>query len=203
MATGYTHGVKDGTVTKFNEFAWECARAFGALVLMRDDPHGTPIPERFEPNTGHYDKDIARYEAELAEVEAWSTDDAIAAQQAAGLERVEGDAERDRERHLAAERYNRMIAQVEEWEPPSDDHQGLKDFMLEQLTSSMQFDCTKFSMVEPDPLPPAEYKAGRVAEIREQLSRTRQLRAEEIERTESRNEWLRLLRESVPPPVKA
>ena len=48
MPTGYTAGVQDGTVTDFSEFALQCARNFGALVTMRDDPWSTPIPERFE-----------------------------------------------------------------------------------------------------------------------------------------------------------
>ena len=47
MPTGYTAPIKDGI--SFNDFMWGCARAFGALIMMRDDPPGTPIPERFEP----------------------------------------------------------------------------------------------------------------------------------------------------------
>lgn len=48
MPTGYTADVQSGKVTDFAEYAMNCARAFGALVLMRDDPSDADIPERFE-----------------------------------------------------------------------------------------------------------------------------------------------------------
>ena len=37
MPTGYTSGVQDGSIKHFNEFVWDCARAFGSLIHMRDD----------------------------------------------------------------------------------------------------------------------------------------------------------------------
>ncbi len=48
MPTGYTDAVKDGIT--FDQFVLGCARGMGALVMMRDEPSGTPIPERFEPS---------------------------------------------------------------------------------------------------------------------------------------------------------
>jgi len=50
MPTGYTYPVVEGKITEFSDFALSCARAFGALITMRDDPHDTPIPETFEPS---------------------------------------------------------------------------------------------------------------------------------------------------------
>jgi hypothetical protein len=49
MPTGYTAAVADGTITEFPDFAMQCARAFGTLVLMRDEPQDAAIPEKFEP----------------------------------------------------------------------------------------------------------------------------------------------------------
>lgn len=48
MPTGYTANVHDGIT--FEQFVWQCARGMGALVTMRDEPTGAPIPERFEPS---------------------------------------------------------------------------------------------------------------------------------------------------------
>lgn len=56
MPTGYTAGVKDGTVTDFKAFVMQCARAFGALIDMRDDPSDVPIPKSFAPSS--YGKNI-------------------------------------------------------------------------------------------------------------------------------------------------
>lgn len=53
MPTGYTAAVEDGTITEFDDFAWQCARAFGALIMMRDDPMSAPIPQKFEPTAEH------------------------------------------------------------------------------------------------------------------------------------------------------
>lgn len=66
MPTGYTADIAKGI--SFERFALECARAFGATILMRDEPAGTEIPV-FQPNTFHADqieaakRDIAKFEA--------------------------------------------------------------------------------------------------------------------------------------------
>ena len=54
MPTGYTDAIKDGIT--FQQFAMNCARAFGACVTMRDDPSDKPIPERFEPSAWHKER---------------------------------------------------------------------------------------------------------------------------------------------------
>lgn len=48
MPTGYTVGIADGKITTFEQYAMTCARAFGALVMMRDDPFDAPIPEEIK-----------------------------------------------------------------------------------------------------------------------------------------------------------
>jgi hypothetical protein len=52
MPTGYTAKLYDGD-QKFQDFAMECARAFGALIEMRDEPMNAKIPETFEPSEHH------------------------------------------------------------------------------------------------------------------------------------------------------
>lgn len=69
MATGYTHPVAEGTVTDFATFALDCARAFGALITIRDDPPGTPIPDEFTPSTWNAEAKEGA-EARLAELMA-------------------------------------------------------------------------------------------------------------------------------------
>ena len=41
----------------------------------------------------------------------------------------------------AAVRLNDMLTQVRAWTPPTTDHAGLKDFMIQQLTVSMPGEC--------------------------------------------------------------
>src|SRR5438309_7441629 len=47
MPTGYTADVGNGKVTDFATFALTCARGFGALITMRDDPMDAEIPDEF------------------------------------------------------------------------------------------------------------------------------------------------------------
>jgi hypothetical protein len=66
MPTGYTAAIKDGI--SFQQFAMACARAFGALVMMRDEPSSAPIPD-FQPSNFHVEHlELAR--AELARLQA-------------------------------------------------------------------------------------------------------------------------------------
>lgn len=63
MPTAYTSFVADNENFTFPEFAMLCAREFGALASMRDEPLDAPVPERFEPDD-FYRK---QYEAAKAE----------------------------------------------------------------------------------------------------------------------------------------
>lgn len=68
MPTGYTANVPDGIT--FEQFVWQCARGMGALVMMRDEPTGAPIPERFEPSDYNAKREIAYHtKAHQEEVE--------------------------------------------------------------------------------------------------------------------------------------
>lgn len=49
MPTGYTSPLYEGKEISFEQFALRCARNFGALVMMREEPLDTPIPEKFNP----------------------------------------------------------------------------------------------------------------------------------------------------------
>jgi hypothetical protein len=67
MPTGYTSDLYGGKEQDFRSFALSCARAFGALITMRDDPVDTPIPERFEPST-YSDRELSRAQDRLIEL---------------------------------------------------------------------------------------------------------------------------------------
>jgi hypothetical protein len=194
MPTGYTAAVQDGSVT-FNQFVWRCARAMGALVMMREDPVDAPI-EEFKPSD-YYAKVVAKAEAEIARLEAMTPGEL---EELVGKERAkltEDNARYVREKALARERYDAMLKQVEAWEPPTHDHCGLRDFMAQQLESSIEFDCgTPYQA----PLPgnPKDWRDERIASLRASLSRLREDAAKEIERTNARNEWVRTLKASVP-----
>ena len=138
MPTGYTAPVQDGTVVEFKDFAMQCARAFGGMIHMREDSQKA----EYRPATvsDYYPNAIESTLAEIAEVEAWTAKDAMIAALTAWGRNLVADAEARKRSAAYKERYDAMLAQVATWEPPTEEHQGLKDFMVSQLEDSIKFD---------------------------------------------------------------
>lgn len=198
MPTGYTAKVQDGAT--FEEFVWGCARAFGALVSMRDDPVNAPIPEQFDVSSYYQDalaKDIAR----LEDLEAMQEAQATAAAAAAYKKKLREHEEQAAKHQQTRENYEAMITKVEGWIPPSGEHEQLRDFMLKQLRESIEFDC--YTIDPAKELDGEAWLADALVSVRSSIDYDRREQIKEQERTESRNEWLRLLRESVPIPTAA
>lgn len=198
MPTGYTSKLYEGEPQTFAEFALTCARAFGALVEMRDSSLGATIPDQFEPSTYHVEK-LALAEIRLREIDDMSDDlcdqaalrtwqDAHAAWEQARAEKV-----------ARRERYEAMLREVEAWVPPSEDHDGMKKFMAEQLTGSIEFDCSvEFEWPEPKVQTGDEWRRAEVAKAIKDIDYHTREHAQEVERTEARNRWLHELWESLP-----
>jgi hypothetical protein len=198
MPTGYTAAIADDIT--FDDFVMSCARGIGALVMMRDEPANAPIPERFEPSDYHTKKiaevtaalgrlaDMTDAEAEQSACDAYAA--AITAQ-AAAIHRND----------TLREKYNAMLAKVEAWQSPSDDHEWLKKFMVVQIMSSIDFDCNNryYRDQKHAKLTGAEWRAQEEAKARKDIAYHEAENAKEIERTEARNTWLRQLRESLKP----
>ena len=200
MPTGYTAAIKDGIT--FERFVWDCARAFGALVLMRDDPSGAVIPERFEPSS-YYADQLPRLAARLQELRAMSAEDAEAGAQRAYQASVEYATELRAEVDGLRAKYEAMLSRVHSWQPPTTEHAGLKTFMVEQLQQSIAWDCSPGLIPEPVMKTGAEWLAEVIKDTEALERRCIEGYAEEITRTEDRNNWLKALRKSVPPPPVA
>ena len=203
MATGYTHPVADGKVTTLKDFALSCARGMGALITMRDEPNDAEIPDSFEPDP-HYLESMAEAKKELdnaiamddeAKLKAWREHKADVADRTEEVLR-EGDTKR--------ERYLAMIKRVDGWKPPTDDHKGLKNFMLEQLHESMKFDCRAEARVKEDII--GIYKVFDTAEdwyldhlhkCIERFKNRQEHYDEEVDRCRSRTEWIQALKASL------
>lgn len=140
MPTGYTAPVADGEFTTLREFALECALAFGATNDMSDAPADEPIPGAFTPLSYHQ-KQAASAQRRIAKLRAMSPIDAQRACQqeyAQAVARWKSFGIEDAQKRV---RYLDMIRQLERWNAPTPDHTNLRDFMLEQLRTSLKFDC--------------------------------------------------------------
>jgi AraC-like DNA-binding protein len=197
MPTGFTADLTEET--SFPEFVLRCAHGMGALILMRDDPLDAPIKE-FEPSDYHQ-KAIEEAKLELASLREMTLDDAAKdlrkhnAHQLAERERIASDSSR------LSKRYRRMRHLVKAWQPPTNDHDGLKRFMLEQLQTSENVDCHDQKFAEQfyptfDGTP-EDWRANRIAKAERDLAYHEVEWSEEQRRTRERNEWVRELRESL------
>jgi len=196
MPTGYTAAIADGI--SFNEFVMDCARAMGACITMRDEPSGTPIPEKFEPSTYHLEAKLAASDrlVELVLMPDEAADAKASEDYEEELSRWSGRIE---ELKQLSERYSQMLIQVVGWKPPTPDHEGLKKFMEDQIRQSIGWDCDISYYVKNPPvkLTGLQWRA----KAREQAQRDYEYHnknyQEEVERVADRNEWLAALRGSL------
>lgn len=195
MPTGYTATIKDDIT--FEEFTLGCARAFGALIMMRDEPSSAPIPERFEPSDYNL-KQLAKAGDRLAELEALTAEQCE--QRAAEQYLSDEQSRLDHKQEMLDLRakYAAMLDRVRVWIAPSKEHGGLKEFMIKQIEESIDFDCAYTHYDEPTPrLSGVDWLDAQKALVLKDIEYHKAANAKEVERTEQRNEWLRLLRESL------
>lgn len=198
MPTGYTSYVDDGC--SFQQFVWLCARAFGACVLMRDDNMEKLPPEGF-PVSDYHPKQLVVAEQKLAALKAMTTAE-VQDGFLAHMDRVIAErAEYARKKRATKDRYERMLSQVQAWNPPSSDHSSLRDFMIEQLKSSIDFDCKEYDEGKDDPRKPEDWHKKQIDSAIWSVNYHKSEYEKEKERVEGRNQWLKLLRESVPMPI--
>lgn len=191
MPTGYTECVQSGKVTEFEDFAIQCARAMGACIMQRDDPM-SDAPKLEEPSD-HYEERIAELEKERAELKAMTWEQIVNGFHEYKLATTKRCHEGIDEKHRQEKRYRAMLAKVQAWMPPTDDHVKFKEFMMEQLTSSIDFDCgTDYYMDQLHELKsqtPEDWHKGRLESCERSLAYYKGAHKDEIERIANRNQW--------------
>ncbi len=194
MPTAYTQKVQDGTITEFSDFALDCARAFGALVALRDEP-GAEIPDRFEPSDHHFRQaEVAK--AELSRLQGLSKHDAEKEMTREIQKWRDRRTQTAHDLDMYRKRYGDMLDRVHRWTPPTKDHEELKKFMIEQLSESIKFDCREY--IPPRPISQCDkWLSDKI----EQAERSRDYHEREylkgVERAAERTRWLKALRESL------
>lgn len=195
MPTGYTSDLYEGKPITFPEFAMRCARAMGALIMMRDEPSDAAIPEEFEAHSYSRDR-LEEAQGRLLELKAMVPQDAAQRATTEHQKEVEECSRRLAEKKAVRSRYTGMIDQVQAWTPPTSEHEGLKKFMLEQLENSIDFDCGPLSPPGPI-LSGEEWLAKQTEKARWDLDYHTDAWEKEQERAKGRTEWVRQLRDSL------
>lgn len=194
MPTAYTNKVQDGSITEFADFAMLCARAFGACITLRDEPIDTPIPDEFKPSAYHLEELKGARET-LLRLKWMTVDQKDAAARSANEAALAQWREHERRKDEARQRYEAMLAQANAWHPPTPDHQGLKDFMIQQLSDSIEWDCTPTP--KPTPMNRDEWYEAAIRKAEWCVQYHEKEHRREIERAKRRTEWIRDLRRSL------
>jgi hypothetical protein len=195
MPTGYTFNVVDGKLTDFPSFAMQCARAFGALIDMRDDPLSAPVPETISSDTSHYEKRLADARKERAELLAMDKKAIFDETMATNKARQKSWQESLDRVRLENKRIEDMKSKVMAWRPPTDDHVGLWDFMVNQLEISKTDE--SYYLNPPKVLTPDEWFAEEVESSDWNIKYYQEQIDEERKRSGGRNEWVQNLRRSL------
>lgn len=199
MTTAYTAILEEKQGVTFNEFAWRCARAFGALLCLRDSGLDVPIPEKIVPDET-YEQNITVLKESIRRLEQMSDD---VAEVEAKKDHESWVASGDAIRATDAEKkrvHEAMLARVEAWVPPTPAHEGLKDFMRQQIADGLP--AFSYEWPKRERLSGNAWRAERIGEIKRQLAAAEQDWRRACQRADEANAWLRALRSSVgPPPV--
>lgn len=196
MPTGYTAGVRDGSIASFKDYALLCARAFGACITMRDDPLSAEITE-FEPNQFYQNK-LVGAELELALWEKMTEEERRAEWERYAEKQRVYYAERMRAYEVERARYMAMLEKVREFRPPTPDHKEFVTFMRTQLEESIHWDCPddykcEYYQVEPY----EEWVANHQEPLRHSLDYYAKEWFKENERTAARNKWVQDLKKAL------
>jgi len=196
MPTGYTAELMNKGMD-FKSFVFRCARAFGALIMMRDDPMDAPIPEKIEPSDYHV-KALAETKQKYKRLKTMTNDEKIAF----GVTEKEKEIKVCREYLTKAmaenDRLTKMALQIKAWKPPTSDHEGLKKFMIDQIGISMNdlsWSRKRLEKVEEEP--PVAYYAAAVSNAEQGINYHNKENLDEIKRAADRTEWVQQLRASL------
>lgn len=199
MPTGYTAKLCDEDIS-FQEFAMTCAKAMGACISMREESLDAPIPDRFQPSKYHLEK-MQAAESELDRITKLS-DEECATEAHTEYSTAFTYHTKEATKDIAKDRRLKlMLIEVRRWEVPTSDHQGLKDLMIEQIESTIKFDCgdsyhaDKLKSLRCET--PEEWRAVQMAKAKKDIDYHHKAYIEEVDRVESRNKWIKQLRESL------
>lgn len=200
MPTDYTAPIYEGKEDyTFEKFAMRCARSFGACVGLRDEPLDMVIDldKHFQPSD-YYKKELERVEKEYKEfLLNPPTVDELSKEYDEMVEKNKKEyLARKEENEQRKARYLDMLFEAHAWVPPTPDHCKLKEFMIEQLERSLNFDCSNY---EPVTESREEYIECRLSTNRftREIEHYRESYQREVEVCNERREWVKQLMDSL------
>ncbi len=200
MPTGYTAGVMDGTITEFKDYALQCARAFGALVTLRDDPLSSDLPVLEVGD--YYATSLREAEREVKRLSSMTTTQIETKFLKSKARDIKYHTKAIKDQEKTQQRYEKILEKARKFVAPTGEHISYRDFLISQLEESLNWDCgsnyhqEQLIKVKKKRSAKAWHKE-QLAEAKYRLKYAKKSLREEILRVRSRNDWLDHLRKAV------
>ena len=155
MPTGYTNYIVEDKNPTMRKFMRGCAHAF--LVHLRD----SSISDKLKPmnNDCSYEKDsLVNNAIQLHELIKMSNADYKLKLIEDTQLRIKKYTKYIKESTNTKKKLEKMLREVTAWTPPTDRHNNLKEFAIEQINSTIAFDCS------------SSYSKSALLEAKQQLS---------------------------------
>lgn len=197
MPTGYTSNIYEGENMSGADFIKRCARAFGAYVMVRDEPLDNEVPDRFEVSSWNKER-LLESNKELQRYYTMSLEEAQKEADVQYEKKVKYNIEQIDKLKELKKRYQQTLDEVRRWSPPTKDHVNLKKYCIEQLETSINHDCDlSYYIEEVKHYSGQEWLDMSIASCLRDIEYHSKQQAEENKRVDERNEWIRQLKESL------
>ena len=192
MPSGYTSDIYNGKEVAFKDFALGCARAFGACVMQRDDP--ADVKPKIMPEESYHTEELKKLKKFKKPTKA-QFDSYV-------KETIADYKKSIKEKNELKKRYSDILEKVNNWQPPTKEHEGLKKFMIEQLTDSRSFDCGGLDHYEHElkvisAMTYEDYVAKKLAEHSRSIEYHKEYEAKDLNNIKQRNKWIKDLYDSL------
>lgn len=132
MPTGYTVFIENGKVTTGADFLKICIRNFGCCIGQRDDALTDPLIADIKPDS-YYRSQYDYYLGKLETFRKKSIEEIKEELRVKGEKELNEKKKYLSDKQMLRNKYLTIRNDVERWIPPTADHQGIKDFALEQI----------------------------------------------------------------------
>jgi len=203
MPTGYTYEILSGRITTFSQFAKLCMRAFGSTIHMRDKS----LQAEYTPRvlSDFHMKKLGKAKKFLKKIET-SSDEEIISSQRIVLEKSKANYLKVIAKAKAnSEILNNILTDTRKWLPPTREHSELKSFMIEQILSTIDFDCgteyeeRKLAEIELElrNLDPVAIRKDSIKKAERDIEYHTREHEKDVERCEHANQWVASLLNSL------
>jgi hypothetical protein len=200
MATGYTYMIiKDKKEPTFQEFAFKCMQAFS--WVFRDN--NLTIEEviakegNLEKMTddNYYSNELKATQKELKKLLKMTDKQFANLVDKEYKQKIKVYNEKMAEQTENIRRLNVKIKEVEAWNPPTENHVAIKEFMLEQL--KMTIDSETYDINKPIAISVDEYKKTEIDKCTAEIKYYQEKIEAEHDRINHNNLWTRTFLQSI------